>query len=135
MTRNIQAYFQTEDEATSVSTRLQPYSVEPVEVSSLTESLGRDRSILIPLGAGMTNGPSGIGGGGFPVGNNTATGGAVPAGAIFTDAVNGDSNTDTLFDGDRDGLHYVLAVKVEDRAYDEAVEIIRRNNGYLEVYE
>lgn len=133
MTRNIQAYFQTEDEAASVSTRLQPYSVEPVEVSQLTESIGRDRSILIPLGAGMTNGPSGVGGGGFPLGNNTTTG-AVPAGAVVTGAFNVDSNTD-VFDGDRDDLHYVLAVKVEDSVYHEAVEIIRRNNGYLEVYE
>ncbi|MCL6460219.1 MAG: hypothetical protein K6T85_19695 [Gorillibacterium sp.] len=148
MSKKIQAYFHTENDAVAASTRLQAYGLEQLEVSELPESIDGNVPLLIPLGAGLAPGPSGIGGG-IPVGNVGAAGSSTAAGSVIaglgrdedrgtSDAGSGvgidQDDSSAFFNGDRADIRYVLSAKVRDEVHDEVIEIIRSNNGYIEVF-
>ena len=148
MSRRIQAYFRTEDEAEGAKTALLSYDVETMEVGELTDPLDNgnraNRNILIPLvayngspmtgGVGTTAAGTGVG---FP-------GAAIVPGAALTDPLDDNDNhlgtgevhnNTEIADGDLDDLHYVMELKVPRENYLEVIEALRRKNAYVEVFE
>lgn len=138
MSKHIQAYFQTEDQAESARTTLLTYKTENLEVSKLAETIGRNNNLLLPLVAispsgNMNNsGAVGVMGGGV-AGNNI-----VP---IIENDGNSDSNVNkngTLIDAadvttdNVENLNYVLVAKVKDEQYDEIVQKLREVHAYVE---
>ncbi|WP_068774709.1 hypothetical protein [Paenibacillus sp. FJAT-26967] len=134
MSKHIQAYFRTENDAEDVRIRLQTYQAEQIEVGE-TEGLDRQTGILAPFGYAGTSGNIAVPG--TPVGTSSG-----PAG--FAAVNNGEAEhdpdkivrgqNDSLFGGDDDyeNLRYVLSAKVPENDYQEIVELIRNNNGYVE---
>ncbi|MEK3723657.1 hypothetical protein [Paenibacillus sp. FSL H8-0034] len=117
MSKHIQAYFQTENEAEHVRTLLQTYDTEAVEVGKLDDGYAGDRRIIIPIadtGAGTQANGTGV----------------IGAGGIAPAAVMGDED-DLDLDGHRD-LHYVLSAKVLEEEYEEIRNMIRHNRGHVE---
>ncbi|HEY2492765.1 MAG TPA: hypothetical protein VGI33_07635 [Paenibacillus sp.] len=146
MAKHIQAYFKTENQAESSKTTLLTYKTEHLEVSKLTNTIGRSSNVLIPL---VANDPSGnvitgnvVGVGSIP--GSVTTGNVLPI-AERTDTANpnvaGEENSDEqgslLESGDTatddyDDLRYVLVAKVEEIHYNEIIQKLRRNGAYVE---
>lgn len=148
MTKRIQAYFKTEDEAEGARTSLQVYATEQLEVGELETGVGRDKHILLPFvpnngGTGTTSGTGGLGvaGVGTPQG--------VPIVPVITDNdrgevasadINGNReggilNAEDVSSADLDDLRYVLSCKVNDEEYNDVVNKIRQNGGFVESFE
>ena len=148
MSKRIQAYFRTEDEAEGAKIALIPYGVGDSEVSALTDPLNEEgrsnRNILLPLipynNSAMTGGTFGVAG---------ATGSL--AGAPIVPAINVDDRIDDpdarsagdvregaeplIGSNDDADLHYVMDVKVEDANFNEIVEVLRGKHAYVEVFD
>lgn len=114
MTQSIQAYFRTENDAEDVRILLQKYDTEWLEIGELLGEGGVD-SLTVPLAAGIQ--PDGSG----------STGAVTLAGSS--------AGLDPLFgaslDDEADRYHYVLSVQVKDEDYDEVVQVIESNKGYV----
>ncbi|NOV02040.1 hypothetical protein [Paenibacillus planticolens] len=121
MSRMIQAYFHTENQAEDARVLLLKYDPRQLEVGRLPESYGGSGRLLLPI----------MEGGGFlsEVNANNKFGiiDVLPTAAPVSA---GDTN-----DGDVHALHYVLSAKVADADYSGAVELIRRNHGHLEEFD
>jgi hypothetical protein len=149
MSRRIQAYFRTEDEAEGAKTALIPYGVDNLEVSPLTDPLKTDgnyrNNILIPL---VPYNNSAMTGGAFGATGAVAGSGPI-AGAPIVPAIDvndgpddldnrsaGDVRTHGEFDDrDMDDLRYVMEVKVADGKQDEVIEALRRKRAYVEIFD
>ncbi|WIV18437.1 hypothetical protein QPK24_18905 [Paenibacillus polygoni] len=149
MSKRIQAYFRTEDEAEGARTSLQVYATEQLEVGALESAIGRERHILLPFvpnsaGSGAASGTGGVG--------VTGTGGSaqgLPIVPVITDEdpkevvsadVNGNReggilNAEDVSSADLGDLRYVLSCKVNDEEYNDVVNKIRQNGGYVESFE
>ncbi|OAB34177.1 hypothetical protein [Paenibacillus glacialis] len=138
MSRQIQAYFQTEDQAEGAKTTLHTYETEHVEVSKLVESIKGNNNLLLPLVAinpvGSIN-TAGIMGAGGVAGINL-----VPSLEVNDDV---DSNMqresvvikdEVSFDSadDYGDLNYVLVAKVQAEQYDDIVQKLREHHAYVE---
>ncbi|WP_438434513.1 hypothetical protein [Gorillibacterium sp. sgz500922] len=147
MSKKIQAYFPTENDALSANTRIQTYGAEYLEVSELPDPIGTGTRLLVPIAAGLpTSGTPGSAtgyAGGTP-GSTTNTGGAAATYVALNDndgfgtsdnLRRGDSVDSDYYDGDRSHLRYVMAATVKDQVYADVVEAIRRNGGYVEVFD
>ncbi|WP_151735975.1 hypothetical protein [Paenibacillus tengchongensis] len=146
MSKRIQAYFRSEDEAEGAKTSLIPYGVGDMEVSALTDPLRIDgkhrRNILLPL---VPYNNSAMAGGAFgAVGSaDIATGPVVvPSVALNDDELDrGDLGRDSEHsevyanDGDLDDINYVMDLKVADESYHEVVETLRGKHAYVEVFD
>jgi len=144
MTKRIQAYFRTEDEAEGARISLLPYNTETVDIGPLTDPLNREnRNILLPL-VPLNNGA--MPGGTFGTYGTTASGGPVGivpgVAAAAADNLNGtDNRTEDHFaenpldDRDLDDLHYVMELKIDDINYFEVIDILRNKHAYVEVFE
>lgn len=137
MSKQVQAYFHTENEAEDVRIKLQAYPVDHIEVGALPEALDRGTPLLFPFAAaaGTAAGPVG----GYVAG---ATGtGATAGDASAAGAYIGFRSLDAdLHDHDGDGvddrvLQYSLSAQVRDEDYEEVVHLIRRNGGHVAVDE
>ena len=144
MTKHIQAYFRTEDEAEGARTSLQTFRTEHLEVGQLDSAIGRDTRVMVPLvpyntaGGVGTNGAMGVGAApGVPASENV-----IPVVANVDrdaerdtrDRVNEDGDMLSAADvssADYDDLHYVLSAKVRDEDYDEIVHKLRSNHAYV----
>lgn len=144
MSKQIQAYFQTEDQAESAKTTLFTYKTENLEVSKLADAIGRNSNILLPLVAMSPSGNL----------NNAGAVGGMGAGGVTSNNIipiieNNDhepempleSNVNkrgTMLDAsdvtadDYEDLNYVLVAKVEDQYYDEIVQKLREHHAYVE---
>lgn len=148
MTKMIQAYFRTEDEAEGARASLQVYETEQLEVGTLGASVGREKHILFPFvpnngGMGTFSGTGGAG----VAGVGTAQG--VPVIPVITDNereeaasadVNGNReggilNAQDVSSADLDDLRYVLSCKVKDKEYNDVVNKIRQSGGFVESLE
>jgi len=145
MSKKIQAYFQTENDALSANTRIQTYGAEYLEVSELPDPIGADTRLLIPL-ALPTGAIGSIGSYAGAAMAPTASSGQVTTAyaalgdddgivAARNDLRRGDFAGNDYFDGDRSLLRYVMAATVKDAVYQDVVEAIRRNGGYVEVFD
>lgn len=146
MSRQIQAYFRTEDEAEGARTKLLTYNTEQLEVGELQDSLRNGGHILVPLvpwsNSGTGGATSGVNGMGAPGGVVGAPGVIVGARdtSLDVDSDHPDSHDAhrdgwreaDVADGDYDDLHYTLTVKVRDEDYEQIVHDLRANNGYVE---
>ncbi|TDF91242.1 hypothetical protein [Paenibacillus piri] len=123
MSRGIQSYFHTENEAEDVRVLLAKYDTDMLEVGIRDDGTRRNgRTLIFPLAADIT--PNGTG--------------ATMAGATAAVTDNGAGLAPLLGADDLDGgsdewdrLHYVLSVRVNDSDYEEVVHLIRRNGGYV----
>ncbi|NHN30862.1 hypothetical protein [Paenibacillus agricola] len=119
MSKHIQAYFHTENEAEHVRILLQTYNIEALEVGKLDDGYQGDRRVIVPV---------------FGVGSDTTSGTGVTGNetGVAPAAVMGGVDDDDLdMDGHRN-LHYVLSVKVQEEDYEEIRNLIRRNSGHVE---
>ncbi|MCM3272523.1 hypothetical protein [Paenibacillus elgii] len=134
MSRPIQAYFHTENEAEDVRIKLQTYRVEQVEIGQLDEAPDRDMPLLFPIAiavVGTGTIPAGVGYAGSEAGLIAATG-AATAGAYLGFRTLDEAGHDKDGDGvdDRE-LRYALSAKVAEEQYDEIVDLIRRHQGHV----
>ncbi len=132
MSKPIQAYFHTENEAEDVRIKLQTYRVERVEIGELDEGPDRDTPLLFPIavaGAGII--PADVGYAGSEAGPIAATG-AAAAGTYFGFRTLDEAGHDKDGDGvdDRE-LRYALSAKVAEEQYGEIVDLIRRHRGHV----
>ncbi len=149
MTRKIQAYFRTENEAEGAKTSLIAYKVDGLEVWPLTDPLDRDRNILFPI-APFSNTSVAAGTVGSLGAESTPAAGAmlVPGLAasqtrddeddhyrVDEDKISANVADGDLEDGDLDDLHYVMELNVAEDNYNEVVEILRGKRAYVEVFE
>ncbi|UQZ33020.1 hypothetical protein C2I18_05230 [Paenibacillus sp. PK3_47] len=148
MSKRIQAYFRTEDEAEGARVSLIPYGVSDSEVSALTDPLDADgrstRNFILPLipynNSAMTGGAYGVAGA-----TGTLSGAPIVPPINVGDRVDdpearsaGDvrEGTEPLLGGnDEDDLHYVMDLKVEDASFNEIVEVLRGKHAYVEVFD
>jgi hypothetical protein len=122
VSRHIQAYFETENEAEHIRTLLQTYDTESVEVSRLDDGYLGGRNIIVPIAAvGTDSANTGSG-----LGVNGAGAGIAPftaVGALDEDELDADAHHN---------LHYVLTAKVLEEEYEEVRNLIRHNRGHVE---
>lgn len=145
MSKQIQAYFRTENEAEGARTTLQTYKTEHLEVGQLHEELGRGANIIVPLVPWNVSGVGGSVTGAGPVGSSPAAPGAVVETRASTGVERSEDQSTTeqddwvdgaeLTDSDYKDLRYVLSAKVDDTDYEEIVRILRTNNAYVERFE
>jgi hypothetical protein len=148
MTRRIQAYFKTEDEAEGAKTALIPYGIEGSEVSALTDPLDTGgntrRNILIPLAPYNTSATAA--GGVYAAGGTTgplAGAAIVPGVAVDNDPGRTDNDRtpgevhagSDLKDSDLANLNYVMDLKVADTDYNAVVEVLRGKQAYVEIFD
>jgi hypothetical protein len=118
MSKHIQAYFNTENEAEHVRTLLQTYDVEALEVGRLDGGYKGDRRIIVPV---------------FGVGSDTFAGAGVTGNGagVAPAAVVGGIDDDLDLDSHHE-LQYVLSAKVLEEDYEEIRNLVRHNRGHVE---
>lgn len=148
MSKRIQAYFRTENEAEGARTSLQVYATEQLEVGALESGVGREKHILLPFvpnngGSGTASGTGGVGVAGagsaqgvpiVPVITNDDRG-EVASADINGNREGGILNAEDVSSADLDDLRYVLSCKVKDEEYNDVVNKIRQNGGFVETFE
>ncbi|WP_339271638.1 hypothetical protein MKY48_08375 [Paenibacillus sp. FSL W8-0187] len=151
MSRQIQAYFRTEDDAEGARTRLLTYNTEQLEVGQLQDPVRGGGNILVPL---VPWGNSGTGGATAGATTMGAPGGVVGAPGVIVGSRDADDSRDKaqdrphgddtlgdawreadVTDRDYDDLRYTLSVKVRDEDYDQIVHDLRANNAYVERFD
>lgn len=150
MTKQIQAYFKTEDDAESAKTKLLGFETEHLEVSRLGEHLGRNNQILLPIApvnmagnmnaggaTGSMGAPSAYPASGIPIVDDRD-----PSEESAEDRLDRTKDDNTLLgtadispDEDYHNLEYVLAAKVQDNEYDEIVNKLRANGAHVEIFD
>ncbi|MEC0091666.1 hypothetical protein [Paenibacillus macquariensis] len=144
MSKQIQAYFQTEDQAEGAKTTLLTYKTEHLEVSKLAEAIDRDNHLLFPLvgintsGNINTSGAVGIMGAGGIAGINivpTLDNNDVETDKRVESHVNDEGklgNAAEVTSDNIDHLNYVLVAKVQAEHYNEIVQMLREHHAYVE---
>lgn len=149
MTRKVQAYFRTENEAEGAKTALIAYKVEGLEVWPLTDPIGNDRNILFPIVPfGNTSVAAGtvgtLGTASTPAASTIMVSGlAVPESRndeddyyeVDEEQISANVADGELEDGDLNDLHYVMELKVAEENYNEVVEILRGKKAFIEVFD
>lgn len=140
--KQIQAYTRTENEAESLRTQLVTVDATNIEVGELEASVDGKALLFAPIATNNLNGSTYTGG----------VGSFAPAGIIFARdddniAASAPPAADSIGEeadfspaqvsiseptAAPDDLRYVVAAKVEQSHYDEAVRLIRENGGYVE---
>lgn len=148
MSKQIQAYFRTEDEAEGARTSLLTYHTEQLEVGQLQDPIRSGTNILVPLvpwnnsgtagatmGAGTAAAPGGvIGAPGVVIGGDRALTGDLAEDRADGDRTDGWREADVT-DRDYGELKYALSVKVRDEDYDAIVHKLRANHAYVERFD
>jgi hypothetical protein len=113
MTKKLQAYFKNEDQALNVKVKLMQYELSHIEIGEAEGTFNGKVIPAIPLIGGANN-TLGSGGVGIP-------GGVLATGYIF----NPESEPSAEH-------HTVLSGEISDEHYEEAVELIQHNQGYID---
>lgn len=153
MTRKIQAYFRTENEAEGAKTALISYKVDGLEVWPLTDPIGEDHRILFPI-APFNNNTSIASGmaGTFGTASTPAAGAvvlpdlndyetrdqpethySVDEDQLSADVV--DEGVNDLEDVDLSDLRYVMELSVAEENYNEVVETLRGKGAFVEQFD
>ncbi|KQX46572.1 MULTISPECIES: hypothetical protein [unclassified Paenibacillus] len=120
MSRMIQAYFHTENQAEHARILLLKYSPDMLEVGRLPDGYNGTGRVLLPFVDGVgTGGETNL---------NSGVGivGVMPTVETHSSDAYWDKNED------EDALHYVLSAKVSDVDYPAAVDLLRRNHAHME---
>ncbi|OZU89227.1 hypothetical protein CIL03_05775 [Virgibacillus indicus] len=115
MTKNIRAYFKTENDAESARANLQKLRVSNVFIDEFPEEERESEFVpILPLGTAGTG--TGVTGAGIASG--------------VADEVS--MSSDSFLEDDRNDNHvtHLLEGQVEDEDYKEALQILADNNGY-----
>ncbi|WP_046213396.1 hypothetical protein [Paenibacillus wulumuqiensis] len=152
MTKHIQAYFRTEDQAESARTSVSTYDVKNLEVGRLDKQISQGSRVMVPLlplnagAGGVTGNSAGVSGGAGP-------GTIIPPTAIIDndgkrnevtddDSAASHDNDDTdawsainATDKDYDDLKYVLSATVMESDVENVVQKLRTNNAFVEILE
>lgn len=146
MTKHIQAYFQTEDQAEGARTTLQTFNVKQLEVGRLPHQISQSGKVLVPLVPIATNTGGAVGTAGAPSG--AGPGGIVAPTAIIEnredrlegeDSPHSDSDNDAAYSAsnatekDYDDLKYVLSASVMEADVEHVVQALRTNNAFVEI--
>jgi hypothetical protein len=149
MSRKIQAYFRTENEAEGAKTALISYKVDGLEVWPLTDPIGNDRNILFPIipldSASVVAGTTGT----LGTASTPAAGAMLVPGiaasdtradpethySVNEDQVSANVAEGDLEDGDLSELRYVMELSIAEENYNEVVEILRGKGAYVEQFE
>ncbi|MEK4352767.1 hypothetical protein MKX41_18115 [Paenibacillus sp. FSL R5-0475] len=149
MTRKIQAYFRTENEAEGAKIALISYKVDGLEVWPLTDPIGEDRRILFPI-APFSNTTLAAGTvGTLGTGSTPAAGAMLAPGvaasetrdesethySVDEDQVSADVADGELEDGDLSKLRYVMDLSVAEENYNEVVETLRGKGAFVEQFD
>ncbi|NGZ73698.1 hypothetical protein [Saccharibacillus alkalitolerans] len=150
MSKHIQAYFKTESEAEGARMSLMTFNTEQLEVGELQGGVGYGNDgngggrVVVPLVplSGTTN--AGFNGGAAVGGGSTIGEHAVPVpahresgdlGGQPIDEDDLDDNYENASDDDLKDLTHTLSVKVKDEDFRDVVRKIRRNHGYVHIYD
>ena len=146
MTKHIQAYFQTEDQAEGARTTLQTFNVKQLEVGRLPHQISQSGKVLVPLVPIATNTGGAVGTAGAPSG--AGPGGIVAPTAIIENREDREdidredsprSDDDAAYsasnatDKDYDDLKYVLSASVMEADVEQVVQALRTNNAFVEI--
>ncbi|MFD1989190.1 hypothetical protein ACFSGI_04420 [Paenibacillus nicotianae] len=146
MTKHIQAYFQTEDQAEGARTTLQTFNVKQLEVGRLPHQISQSGKVLVPLVPIATNTGGAVGTAGAPSG--AGPGGIVAPTAIIEnredrlegeDSPHSDNDNDSAYSAsnatekDYDDLKYVLSASVMEADVEHVVQALRTNNAFVEI--
>lgn len=156
MTRHIQAYFLTEDQAEGARMSLLPYETEFLEVSRLDRAIGRSDNLLVPLIPVNINTVNASGAYGNAVGvpammsMQSVLPFVAPKGRDYDNTLDGEKTRDMQDDGrgptafetgvvdvdsgiyDSRSLQYVLTATVKDEDYDGMVQKLRSHGAFVE---
>jgi hypothetical protein len=113
MSRKLQAYFQTEDEAMSVKDQLIKYNATNVEIGYLEDNGSEDR---IPLAVPIVTG-----------GTSYVNNGVMAPNPVSAAAAMGQGQEDQF-----NIYRSVLSGEISEGSYDEAVDLILSNGGHIE---
>lgn len=134
MSKIIQAYFRTEDEAESARIKLMTFETNNMEVGRLDDTLDTRRILLFPYAAATTSGYSSGTGMGAGIAGERGIG-SVAAYNILE----GEQDPNEIYDEDEveemsvEEFNYVLTAHVKEEEYKDIVRIIRQNRGSVEV--
>lgn len=117
MSRTIQAYFHTENQAEDAKVLLLKYSPVMLEVGRLPDGFNGTARVLLPFVDGVGTG------GETNLNNGVGIVGVMPT---------VETHSSDYRDEDEDVLHYVLSAKVSDADYPAAVDLLRRNHAHME---
>lgn len=137
MARRIQAYFRTEDDAESARTKLQTYSVSEMEIGELPEGRENSARLLAPfaLGAGTTDGTV-MGSGAGVSGADRGIGAAIVWKELGrNNEIDSTAEANGTDENSLKGFKYVLSCQAAEEDYDEVIDVIRRNEGAVEIME
>lgn len=118
MSRMIQAYFHTENQAQDAKVLLLKYSPEILEVGRLPDGFLGTGRILLPFVDGVGTG-----------GETNLSNGVGFVGVMPTVETH---SSEAYRDEDEDALHYVLSAKVSDADYPAVLDLLRRNHAHME---
>ncbi|UKS30822.1 hypothetical protein LOZ80_18530 [Paenibacillus sp. HWE-109] len=121
MSKMIQAYFHTENQAEDAKVLLLKYNPDKLEVGRLPEGYTGNGRVLLPLVDG--------------VGTGTAVNPTNGVGVVGVMPVVGALDSERYLEEDEDSLQYVLSAKVNDADYLGAVDLLRRNHAHLEKFD
>ncbi|WP_281885033.1 hypothetical protein [Paenibacillus sp. YYML68] len=122
MSKHLQAYFHTENEAEDVRILLQTYAVEQIEVGQLQSTSGDDANFM-PYSPSLGSANVAVGVPALGAGNNTnGAPGFMPVFFNLDDEVGEDG-------GGFRGFSYVLSALVEDRDFEKVVDVVHSNGG------
>ncbi|MFZ0369510.1 MAG: hypothetical protein WAM07_07905 [Halobacillus sp.] len=107
MTKHVEAYFRTENDAESAKSSLQKYNIEQEAVEPIPEEV--DLTPIVPA-----SGSANTGGGTFN----------------FTDVITPNKDKDAM--ADKRHLTHVLNFKIPEENYDEALKVIVEHDGHME---
>ncbi|MFD2613857.1 hypothetical protein [Paenibacillus gansuensis] len=133
MGKQIQAYFRNENDAVDVRSKLNKYNATAVETSELPEAInGDDSRFLFPVVAAAAPGHT------TGIGNLVAPAGVpgVAAGTVGTLGILDVSGQNTFgIDDNAHKLTHTITAEVAEEDYEDVVNTIRQNHGYVENFE
>lgn len=142
--KNVQAYFQSEDQVEGARASLLPYRTEQVEAGHVEESVAANDNLIVPL-LPVSTGTMSTGGspGTVPIPlTGTMRGGQsiLPVIAFGDrnagDTLNGEHRKDPVMDtidtnDQPQGWKYVLSARVQETDYDSIVSKLREQGAFI----
>lgn len=136
MSKVIQAYFRTEDDAESARTKLLTFETQGLEVGEMLDAMDGNRRFLFPFAAVASPGYGSTTGMGSGVTGERGLG----AVAAFTN-LDDERNEHEIYDEEEveelpvEDFRYVLSAEVKEEEYRDIIRIIRQNRGAVEVFD
>ncbi|WP_010272821.1 hypothetical protein [Paenibacillus senegalensis] len=134
MSKIIQAYFKTEDDAESARIKLMTFETKNLEVGELDGTLDTRGILLFPYAAGTTSGYS------SPTGMGAGVAGERGIGAVAAyNMLEDERDPHEIYDEEEveemsvEDFNYVLSAEVKEEEYKDIVRILRQSRGSVEV--